>query len=581
MARFERNNDIDAPPVLAAEDLIEANRAGTLIKLIFGRYNFANDDQLKICAEVHNSGRLNLLSLTQGQEFREIDGHSLFVGQNFYCEIIPELSASTSEMMRCVDALVLKAGADMAANLPNAAFRKWCEVDLDRASEVIELAKGGDELACKSLSFALNAGNLIEEARGFVENYTDERRLAAITALGRMNYENDTEARRILATLFHSLENNPDEILNGSALLGALEIASKTNGIKSCDLIQLIDLVCLRSGPQVNHACARALWLYPKFLDDAAVAALLNALLSVDPAHKGTIHELDNALRALFETTHTDRVSTFLARLLVSADGALKLSNFPSFGAKLVENLDERFQRIFLSWMLIGEHILCEGLAALFRGETRSKEPLTLPIAELNISADEQVFLCKKSVGYLFLQPVIAASVLVSVLRVCTNSVASQVVRLLFDPLLRNYSGKIRDYLESIKEGDPAYSRTQEALRHGDQYLDGLKSVGDIKELHPSERQRQIQRIRSVDEMRKVRKDAMKQSIFASLVKRSVILYGKRSITYVEGPDGQRSPMEMELKPHSVSFELPRMQVVDPVGLDFVLFMLRAERRKT
>ena len=73
----------------------------------------------------------------------------------------------------------------------------------------------------------------------------------------------------------------------------------------------------------------------------------------------------------------------------------------------------------------------------------------------------------------------------------------------------------------------------------------------------------------------------MKQSIFASLVKLSVILYGKRSITYVEGPDGQRSPMEMELKPHSVSFELPRMQVVDPVGLDFVLFMLRAERRKT
>jgi hypothetical protein len=579
MARFEQNANADEPGLLTAEALVEAYKSGALFKLIFGDYDFSNDDQLKVCIAAHNSGQINLLSLTSSDDFQNIDTHSLFVGQNFYCEAIPELSASPSEMMRCVDALVIKAGADLAANQPNVAFKKWCEADLGRALKVIELAKNADALACKFVSFALNAGNSIEEAIFFVENYTDERRLAAIAALGRMNFKNEIEAQRGLSALSRSLTDNPDELLNGSVLLGALEIASKVEQIQCSDVIQIIDRVCVNSGPQVNFACTRALWLHAKFLDDAAVAALLNALLSIDPTHKGTVRELDNALRALMETPHADRAVRFLARLLVSTDGALTLSDFKSFGGKLIKS--DQFERIFVSWMLSGERALCEGLATLLRGETRSKKPINLSIQEFDLSTDEQIFLCKKAIGYLFLQPVIAAAVLVSVLRICTGTAASAVQGLLFEPLLRNYGGEIRDYLESIDQNDGAFSKVQEVLKHSDQYINNLKSVGNIKELHPSERQRQIERIRSVDEIRKIQKDAMKDSIFINLVRRSVILYGKRSITYVEGPGDQRKPVEMELKPHSITFEMPRMQIVDPIGLNFILFVFRVEKLRS
>jgi hypothetical protein len=132
-----------------------------------------------------------------------------------------------------------------------------------------------------------------------------------------------------------------------------------------------------------------------------------------------------------------------------------------------------------------------------------------------------------------------------------------------------------------MDDSDPAFSRIRDVLRQTDQYINELKSVGSIKELHPSERQRRVQHIRSVDEMRKIHQSAMKQSVFANLVKRSVILYGRRSITYVAGPGGHRRAVERELKPHSVSFEMPRMQVIDPVGLDFVLRVFRVEKRKS
>ncbi len=75
-----------------------------------------------------------------------------------------------------------------------------------------------------------------------------------------------------------------------------------------------------------------------------------------------------------------------------------------------------------------------------------------------------------------------------------------------------------------------------------------------------------------------VQKGAEKESIFLNLVKRSIILYGKRSITYIEGPGGERRPVEMELKPHNISIEYPRLDVIDPFGLDYKLRVFRAER---
>jgi hypothetical protein len=143
-----------------------------------------------------------------------------------------------------------------------------------------------------------------------------------------------------------------------------------------------------------------------------------------------------------------------------------------------------------------------------------------------------------------------------------------------------NYGGAIRNYLGSIGSGDHAYQFVQDALKQSDRYLDGLKSAGDIKEFHPSEHERQTERVRFFEEMQKAQKEAMKKSVILNLIKRSVILYGKRSITYIPGPNDTTQPLEMELKNHGVTMEFPRMEVTDPVGLNLGLRMFRAERLK-
>ena len=171
-----------------------------------------------------------------------------------------------------------------------------------------------------------------------------------------------------------------------------------------------------------------------------------------------------------------------------------------------------------------------------------------------------------------------AASLLVAVLRVAVDKAAEAVEDLLVEPLLLNYGGDIRNFLNGIDAADPASSRVKSAISRNEAYLEALRNILELKEMQPSEHERQIERSRVSDEMRKAFKQAESGSVFLNLVKRSVILYGHRSISYLSGPDSSRRPVEMDLHSHGVSIEFPRMEVADPVGLNYMIRAFRAER---
>ena len=80
--------------------------------------------------------------------------------------------------------------------------------------------------------------------------------------------------------------------------------------------------------------------------------------------------------------------------------------------------------------------------------------------------------------------------------------------------------------------------------------------------------------------MQAAHKAARAQSVFFNLVHHSTMLYGIRSLIYVEDLDGgPRRPMEMELGTHSVTMTLPRLDMLDPIGLQLMLVRFRGEAR--
>lgn len=61
-------------------------------------------------------------------------------------------------------------------------------------------------------------------------------------------------------------------------------------------------------------------------------------------------------------------------------------------------------------------------------------------------------------------------------------------------------------------------------------------------------------------------------------MKRSVLLYGTRSLSFIRDDSDAMRPLETDLKSFDYSFEIPRMEIIDPVGLDFTLRLYRIGR---
>jgi hypothetical protein len=274
---------------------------------------------------------------------------------------------------------------------------------------------------------------------------------------------------------------------------------------------------------------------------------------------------------------HEESAIAYVTRLLASADGSLRLKDFDSFSSALISGPPERLSRIVVHWLQIGASRLCEGLVNALRYHDLNGPALELRADDLSISSVAQMFVCRKAISWFFLMPTTAASVLVSVLRVCDDDTAQEVQKLLVEPMLLNYSG-VGEYLQKLAVDDPAKNRVEQVLTQNESYLEALRAVPMIKELQPSEHHRQIERLNMADQIRDAHKKAQNQSVLLNLVKRSVLLYGNRSLSFIKSQENEFRPMEIDLKRFGVSFEMPRMELVDPVGLDFTLRVFRMEK---
>lgn len=561
--------------------IVEAFNNGTLVEWIFTDFGHLDsrqqDSVIAMCAALHNSGAIDILGLALPEILAPIEPAGFIDGQQFFCELIPRLSAPAEPIMEAVIALVEKGGNDFAANEPNRAFREWCAGDLSRAHEVIRLARDGAPSASKLMAFALEARSLADEAMDLIAHPSREIRLSAVTALGRMALESADAPLEVLHRLAGVLDERRDEDLACNVLVTALSVTRKSETVVD-DALAIATRVTEVGGSAVHSCCAHALSSYGQDLPDEIVDVLLEALLQVGVSNKPIIRQLDNALRNLLDSEHGDRALEFVRRLMTSASGALEAQQFEGFGRRLKREPKERLWPTLISWLLSGERTLCEWLPVLVEAPAGKDEPLEIPANALELGDREKYFLARKIIGYLFINPVTCASLLVSILRTCDGEAAGNVERLLYEPMLVNYSGVVREYLEALAPSDPVHARVRSALEKADRLASDLLPRDAIKELHPSEHERQISYQAMADETAAIWKKVESESVLLSLVSRSVVLYGRRSLSYIDVPGHARRPFEVDLHPHGVSFEIPRLQMVDPVGLDYMLRRFRGER---
>lgn len=219
---------------------------------------------------------------------------------------------------------------------------------------------------------------------------------------------------------------------------------------------------------------------------------------------------------------------------------------------------------------------------ALNAGDARSRIDQIAGDVGRQTDVTHILFVAKKAIGYFLLtQPTCAADILISLMRQATDEeTLEELGQLLFDPLLLNFTGKAREHVE--QQSKLASGKVKEtidkALKSIDDYLDDLHSVGTLTALHPSQAQREAHHRYFSDLMSDSYKVAESQSFILNLFSKTILLYGRKSINYMYNQDGQSQRMEIPLQSHGTSWEVPRMENIDPLGLDYMLRIFRNER---
>jgi hypothetical protein len=151
-----------------------------------------------------------LLGLTGTPQFAALATHAFFTLQQFFCEAIPKLETPAEPLMRAVRALVEKAGNDLASNLPNVEFRKWCGADLARARETRRGRAGRRSMHIVSDRCARCPGRCQFD---LVAKYVDERRLSGLFALGHIKFADGIAAEDAIALLLPFVDAGQDDVV--------------------------------------------------------------------------------------------------------------------------------------------------------------------------------------------------------------------------------------------------------------------------------------------------------------------------------------------------------------------------------
>ncbi|WJY19859.1 hypothetical protein QQS45_06500 [Alteriqipengyuania flavescens] len=562
---------------------------GSLLNAIFHDYGSRSHDDgdptIAMLGDLHNGGEIDLLNIVTRESIQAFEGQVFWGGQQVYRALISRLQAPAEALLNVVQVLIEAAGQDMAAGMPVEEFSKWCGSEPSRPKELLALVDRKVPHADRFLTIAIKQGvavdrpYFLDRAYGFLTGGSETERQAAINALGQIPCQSDAEWDRFVAA-FSDLVTAEDTIRAPLITAVARRLKDAPPGRRD-QLTELAVAALEQRGDHTLDTAARTLAFDPEHLPDELIDALLEALLAIKGANKGTVEMLDLALMKLVQNGHAERARHYLEHILRREEDRIELEELDSLSYTLRNADGQVLEDWVVAWLLDGDYDLCGAMNDALFGAGSDEFDFGIDFARFVLTDADYPYLARKAIATFFLKQSVMASLIVSLLRSAPAEAADAIVELLVDPILINYSGIADDYLKPISEDDtdPAHTAVQRALAGQEAYLDGLSSIGIVPELHPSERERQLELQRHSDSMSEAWRAARKKSIFAEIATESLILYGIRAVSWFRDHTDEPRRIETPMGSISHSFEMPRVEIVDPMGLQMMLLHFRGEDR--
>lgn len=570
--------------------LLSSYETGSFLETVYACLSADRNSRSTLALDIvalHNEGLINVVGVFESLINNQSNGSDFFLIRHVFEEALPSLDAPVLSVMRCILQLYRNAGQDLAAGTIISKYVDFCAHQPSRPREALtEIEAYPDEFAdlltaTLSAGFRVDNPYFLEQAIRLCEDENIELKRGAVFSLGNLNLQtgNAMSDSAITALERSSMVETDDQIL--ARLVKSAFMLLQQDKAQEQRIATLFATAVAKGGEYTLYAASEIFGFHTNELPAPLLEVLLVHLAHVSPTNKGTLNNVDYGIAHLLKNGTTERPIQFLEDLLLAYPNDLTMEVFDDTAREILGN-KALISKVLTRWFLRGDRVLCDGVRIIVSSHHHDGLPLGIDPSELK-SADSVhvVFLARKAIGYLFMQQICATSVLTSLMRYTSDDETLKALgELLFDPLLLSYTGKAREYImqQSGVESGKVKVVMDNTLKAIDDYLVDLRSVGNLAALHPSEAQREAYHRHFSRQMAESYKAAEAQSVFLQFVSKSVLLYGRKSINYVYGTDGQSHRMETPLRSHGTEMEFPRMENINPFGLDYMLRVFRNER---
>ncbi len=562
-------------------DLIDAEQQGSFIQvLVLQALRTQRRELGDVLCELHNSGSVNLTSDQNLSAIDSLEHNDFWTVFHPLGKAIPNLQCTHLNVLKLVDRLVKKAGADGAAGMPNLSLFTWSKNNPENARQIINGIEELDDVCLEHGLFAVISLGDEALALDLIRHTNNSVRGIGLRALGRMEAVSMEGISKGVDDAFSIIEHETDNEIRVAAIETAFRLWENLTCARPYRQREFIEAIGNRGDANELSVLSAMLFYHDKGLPKQSIDQVLGLLETLPSNSVATLSNLDHAIKENDNRWDFRRVVRVFATCIPRLDEIVGKRDYYSF-SKWVWGNPDHSSYLFAEWLSGGELSLCSFLAERLGVEAKGAE-VWLQKLHLPPNANDQIFMAGKCIGFLWHHEVTAASILLSIVKYGQTEAQAEAENLMFDPLLLSYGGALRAFLDT--QCSNASKRVSECAKRlvskHDAHIAGIETTRGLVELLPSIEQRRAVAMKDRDRNRDIQKRAHEQSIFARLVTHQTLLYGRKSFSIIHGAEGKKRPSISALSEISHSVEIPRMIFIDPVGFNARITFFRAMKRK-
>lgn len=535
-----------------------------------------------LLAEIHNSGTLDGISYFQELSLAELSNRDRTRIAQVTKGFLERVQDTTERIVSLVHNLQDTASDSLAYNVRQG-FEMWSAANPGQISEVAKLIEHGDRDS-EFLGTVLHAwrrtapSDALNATISFSDSKWPSIRRQATHALGHYKYTNQNEmllAEERLAILMSCA----DPLDQRAAVFAATRLLEGQTD-KSAQLLRMLEAATDQPNEGVLHELIAGLTYHSSAYPRSLREKVLTLTKTVKKDDVQTLDLIDAALYSMDINTDRNLVFEILSAILRQENEAPPLKKFDAWVHKTATSAHEIHGWYLTRWLLDGEYQICKQLDVLFPPLDKSIYDFRLDA--FGLSEAEVHYLARKIYAYLIFNhgPV------VSLLSACLMSLELKKRKILEKEIssfwLRNYPIDLElfDAVHSAYPRKALKASIGRMREHVEAYQAPLSTLPRNSAMAPSSSERRVQAEIAQQFDKEIGRSAHENSIFAGLFHKSTLLYGRSSVVYVYS-DSSSEPLRevIQLQSFETSSALPRMDILYPARLNYLIYRFRVEER--